>query len=202
MKQLVIATNNKHKVEEISKLAGKNIHLLTLKDIGCNDEIPEDQDTLEGNAYQKALFIYDKFGYDCFADDTGLEVDALNGEPGVYSARYSKDEAPEIPEEKRSEYNIIKLLRKLQNKDNRKAAFRTSICLVENGKALFFEGKVEGHIINERHGKMGFGYDPVFVPNGYSKTFAEMDLDEKNKISHRSLATNKLLKYLNENTKS
>lgn len=199
MRELVIATNNKHKVEEISKLISNNIKLLTLKDIGCTEEIPEDQNTLEGNAQQKALFINNKYGYDCFADDTGLEVEALNGEPGVYSARYSKDEAPDIPEEKRSEYNIIKLLRKLNGISNRKAAFRTSICLIENGATHFFEGKAEGKIIDDRRGKMGFGYDPVFIPDGYNVTFAEMELEEKNKISHRSLATNKLMTYLNSN---
>jgi len=200
MKKLVIASNNKHKVEEISNLLDSKIHLLTLKDIGCFDEIPEDQDTLQGNAHQKAMYIYQKFGYDCFADDTGLEVEALSGEPGVYSARYSKDEAPDIPEKDRSIYNIEKLLRKLTGQHNRKAAFRTSICLIEKGLVTYFEGKVEGNIIEDTRGALGFGYDPIFIPVGYNITFAEMDLSEKNKISHRSIATNRLLAYLNSST--
>jgi XTP/dITP diphosphohydrolase len=201
MRELVIATNNKHKIEEISKMISSNIKLLTLKDIGCFEEIPEDQNTLEGNAQQKAMFVYNKYAYDCFADDTGLEVEALNGEPGVFSARYSKDEAPDIPEKDRPEYNMIKLLRKLKGITNRKAAFRTSICLVEKGKTRFFEGKIEGIIIDEKLGERGFGYDPIFIPNGYNLTFAEMDMDTKNKISHRSIATSRLLNYINLNTK-
>jgi len=201
MRELVIATNNKHKVEEISKMISSSIKLLTLSDIGCFEDIPEDQNTLEGNAQQKAMFVYDKFGYDCFADDTGLEVEALNGEPGVFSARYSKDEAPHIPEKNRPEYNMIKLLRKLNGITNRKAAFRTSICLIEKGKTRFFEGKIEGIVIDEKRGEMGFGYDPIFIPNGFNLTFAEMELDTKNKISHRSIATYRLLNYINSNTK-
>jgi XTP/dITP diphosphohydrolase len=201
MKELVIATNNKHKVEEISNLLNSKVKLLTLKDIGCFDDIPEDQDTLQGNAHQKANYIYQKFGYDCFADDTGLEVEALNGEPGEYSARYSIDEAPDIPENERSVYNIKKLLRKLKGQHNRKSAFRTSICLIEKGLSTYFEGKVEGNIIEETRGALGFGYDPIFIPDGYNITFAEMDLSEKNKISHRSIAIHKLLAYLNSSVK-
>lgn len=195
-RKLIFATNNKHKLEEISKILGNDIHLLSLTDVGFEEEIPEDFDTLQQNAEQKARTIYEKYEIDCFADDTGLEVEALNGAPGVYSARYSADELPDIAKEKRAEENMKKLLRKMGKHENRNAAFRTVICLIESGNAKFFEGKIEGTIISESKGNLGFGYDPIFVPNGYSTTFAEMDLEDKNKISHRALATEKLVKYL------
>jgi len=160
--------------------------------------LPETDNTLEGNALQKAMYIYEKFGYDCFADDTGLEVEALQGAPGVYSARYSTDEAPDIDEKLRPEYNIQKLLRELKHKDNRKARFRTVICFVEKGKPVYFEGIVNGTIIDEKKGTDGFGYDPVFIPDGYTKTFAEMDMATKNAISHRGRAVVKFIEYLSK----
>ena len=195
-KQFVFATNNKHKLEEISSILGDQIKLLSLSDIGCFDEIPEDHDTLEGNAEQKAFHIFNKYHLDCFADDTGLEVEALHGKPGVHSARYSEDEAPKINKEFRHEANIKKLLREMQGKLNRSAQFRTIICLVENGRSNFFEGKIKGQIIDKKKGTSGFGYDPVFIPDNYFLTFAELNMDEKNKISHRAKAIEKLVEYL------
>ncbi|MBP1630415.1 MAG: Nucleoside-triphosphatase rdgB [Bacteroidetes bacterium] len=189
MKEYVIATNNKHKVEEIQHVLGDKVNIITLRDLGCKDEIPEDQDTLEGNARQKARYIWDKFQKNCFADDTGLEVDALGGRPGVYSARYAGERCS-------FDDNIDLLLEEMGGKTNRNARFRTVICLIEEGKEFFFEGKCEGTITTERYGKKGFGYDPVFMPKGYGESFAEMSLDEKNKISHRGLATQKLIKHL------
>lgn len=189
MKEYVIATNNKHKVEEIQHVLGDKVNIITLRDLGCKDEIPEDQDTLEGNARQKARYIWDKFQKNCFADDTGLEVDALGGRPGVYSARYAGERCS-------FDDNIDLLLEEMEGKTNRNARFRTVICLIEEGKEFFFEGKCEGTITTERYGKKGFGYDPVFMPKGYGESFAEMSLDEKNKISHRGLATQKLIKHL------
>ena len=196
LRKLVFATNNSHKVEEILAIIGHSIEVLSLKDIGCFDNIPEEQATLEGNAIQKAEYIYNKYHVDCFADDTGLEVEALDNRPGVYSARYSYADLPNIANEKRAEANMQKLLSELTGKSNKKAAFRTIICLIENGKQYLFEGKVEGEIIETPRGIKGFGYDPVFIPNGYSSTFAEMDMAEKNKISHRAKAIYKLGKYL------
>lgn len=187
--KLVFATNNKHKLEEVQHLLGNKIHLLSLKDIGCYEDIPEDYDTLEENALQKAQYIYDKFNVNCFADDTGLEIDALNGEPGVLSARYAG-------EEKNSDNNTKKVLTKLLNTKNRKARFRTVISLIINGEIFSFEGIVNGEILTEKHGNEGFGYDPVFKPTGYNISFAEMSLNEKNKISHRAIATKKLVDFL------
>lgn len=189
MKEYVIATNNKHKVEEIQHVLGDKVNIITLRDLGCKDEIPEDQDTLEGNARQKARYIWDKFQKNCFADDTGLEVEALGGRPGVYSARYAGERCS-------FDDNIDLLLEEMGGKTNRNARFRTVICLIEEGKEFFFEGKCEGTITTERYGKKGFGYDPVFMPKGYGESFAEMSLEEKNKISHRGLATQKLIKHL------
>ena len=189
MMKLVFATNNKHKLYEVQHLLGEKIKLQSLKDINCYEEIPEDFDTLEENAQQKAEFIYDKYGIDCFADDTGLEIEALNGEPGVLSARYAG-------ESKDSEENIKKVLKNLSNKTNRKARFRTVISLILNGKKHRFEGIVNGEILKEKHGYDGFGYDPIFKPDGYNESFAEMPLSEKNKISHRAVATNKLVQFL------
>ena len=189
MKEYIIATNNKHKVEEISQALGDTIKLVTLRELGCREEIPETSDTLKGNAQQKAQYIYNKFGKDCFADDTGLEVEALDGRPGVYSARYAGERCS-------FDDNINLLLDEMEGKTNRKACFKTVICLIEDGKEMFFEGKCEGVITTERYGNKGFGYDPVFIPKGYGESFAEMSKEEKNKISHRGIATRKLIEYL------
>ena len=187
--ELVFATNNKHKLEELQAIVGEHFKLLSLQDIGCNEEIPEEQDTLEGNASQKSFFVYKNYGYNCFADDTGLEIEALNGEPGVFSARYAG-------EAKNPEANIDKVLDKLAKIKNRKARFRTVISLVINGTETQFEGIVDGEILNERQGNSGFGYDPVFLPDGFSQSFAEMSLQEKNRISHRGRAVAKLAAFL------
>jgi XTP/dITP diphosphohydrolase len=202
MKSLVFATNNMHKLEEISTILSHKIQLVSLNDLNCFDEIPEDKDTLEGNALQKANYIYRKYNLNCFADDTGLEVESLNSRPGVYSARYSEFDFPNIPKDERAEANIRKLLLELKGKQNKNAAFRTIICLIENGEIKYFEGKIEGKIIDEQRGLHGFGYDPVFVPNGFKNTFAEMNLELKNTISHRGLAINKLTNYLLNTNKS
>ena len=188
-KKLVVATNNAHKLEEIAAILGDEMELLSLKDIKCFADIPETADTLEGNACQKAMYIYENYGMDCFADDTGLEVDALNGAPGVYSARYAGDDHD-------SEANMQKLLHELEGKKNRKAQFRTAICLIQEGKEYLFEGIVKGEIIQEKRGGAGFGYDPIFVPEGYEQTFAELGNDVKNTISHRARAVEKLCLFL------
>ncbi len=188
-KKLVVATNNAHKLEEIAAILGNEMELLSLKDIQCFADIPETADTLEGNARQKAMYIYENYGMDCFADDTGLEVEALNGAPGVYSARYAGDGHD-------SEANMQKLLHELQGKKNRKAQFRTAICLIQEGKEYLFEGIVKGEIIGEKRGGAGFGYDPIFVPEGYEQTFAELGNDIKNTISHRARAVEKLCSFL------
>jgi len=190
--KLVFATNNQHKLKELQEILGDDIDLLSLNDIGCHEEIPEEQPTLEGNASQKSFYVYNNYGYDCFADDTGLEIEALNNEPGVYSARYAG-------EEKNAEANMQKVLEKMAKINNRKARFRTVISLVVGGKEKQFEGIVEGSILHEKRGSDGFGYDPVFLPEGYKQTFAEMDLSTKNKISHRGRAVEKLVKYLKKN---
>ena len=188
-KKLVVATNNAHKLEEISAILGNEMELLSLKDIHCNADIPETADTLEGNARQKAMYIHENYGMDCLADDTGLEVEALNGAPGVFSARYAGDGHD-------SEANMQKLLKELEGKENRKAQFRTAICLIMEGKEYLFEGIVKGHIIEEKRGGAGFGYDPIFVPEGYDQTFAELGNDVKNTISHRARAVEKLCTFL------
>ena len=185
-KKLVFATNNAHKLDEISSILGEKVELLSLKDIHCHVDIPETADTLEGNAMLKAEYIYKNYGLDCFADDTGLEVEALNGAPGVYSARYAGGEGHN------AEANMQKLLQNMQGVQNRKAQFRTAICLILDGKKHLFEGIVKGEIIKEKRGSSGFGYDPIFVPEGYTKTFAELGNETKNKISHRALAVEKL----------
>ncbi len=190
MRELVFATNNKHKLEEVVKATSGKFKILSLKDINCNEEIPETAETLEGNASQKSHYIYEKYGYNCFGDDTGLEIDALGGKPGVYSARYA---GPGHDHEK----NIDKILSELKGISNRKARFRTVVSLIIDGKETLFEGIVNGKILTERHGKAGFGYDPVFMPDGYNKSFAEMDINKKNEISHRGRAVKKLLNYLN-----
>ena len=192
MKELVFATNNAHKLEEIRAILGDKMHVLSLNDINCHEDIPETADTLEGNAALKAEYIFTNYGKDCFADDTGLEVEALNGEPGIYSARYAGGDGHD------SEANMAKLLANMEDKENRKARFRTAICLIEGGEKHFFDGIVKGEIIRERRGGAGFGYDPIFMPEGYSETFAEMGNDEKNKISHRARAVAKLCEYLNK----
>lgn len=187
--KIVFATNNKHKLEEIRHLAGKQIKIASLKDIGCFEDIPETGNTLEKNALQKANYIHNKYNMDCFADDTGLEIEALENRPGVYSARYAGPEQDSLE-------NISKVLEEMQGKSSRKARFRTVIALILDNKNYFFEGIVNGSIIKENRGTEGFGYDPVFLPDGYEQTFAEMCLEEKNKISHRARATRKLIGFL------
>ena len=188
-KKLVVATNNAHKLEEVRAILGNDFQIASLKEIGCHDDIPETADTLEGNAMQKAQYIKDKFGMDCFADDTGLEVEALNNAPGVFSARYAGPGHD-------SEANMKKLLHEMEGKENRKARFRTVIALLLDGKEYTFEGIVKGNIIEEKRGDSGFGYDPIFVPEGYDLTFAELGNDIKNNISHRAEAVKKLSAFL------
>ena len=190
-KKLVFATNNAHKLSEVSAILGDKIELLSLKDIDCNDDIPETADTLEGNALLKARYIYDKYGVDCFADDTGLEVEALNGAPGIYSARYAGGDGHD------SEANMKKLIANLEGINNRKAQFRTVVAMILDGKEYLFEGIVKGSIIEDKRGTTGFGYDPIFIPEGYEQTFAELGDEVKNQISHRSRAVHKLCKFLN-----
>lgn len=196
--QLVFATNNLYKLEEIDALLGEKFHLLGLKDLAITEEIPEDHETLEENASQKAWYIFRKTGKNCFADDTGLEVDALDGEPGVYSARYSRIGHPTFLDMEAAEGNIKKLLLKLEDVAERSARFRTVISLVWNGKEFQFEGVVEGRITDSVFGTGGFGYDPIFIPRGYDLTFAEMDLSRKNQISHRARAIRQLVDFLKE----
>lgn len=190
-KKLVFATNNLHKLEEVRNIIGNDFEILSLADINCNDDIPETADTFEGNALIKARHIYNKYGLNCFADDSGLEVEALGGAPGVHSARYATDGHDH-------EANINKLLAELSGKENRNAQFRTVVALIIDGKEYIFEGYVKGEIIYERQGKNGFGYDPVFRPTGYKDTFAEMTENEKNSISHRGVAVSKLNNFLKQ----
>jgi len=194
--QLVFATNNQHKLEEISALLGDRFQLLGLQDLNIAEEIPEDHETLEENASQKAWYIHNMTGQNCFADDTGLEVDCLGGEPGVYSARYARMGDPVFPEMEPSEGNIRKLLLKMEGAEGRSARFRTVISLILDGKEYHFQGVVEGMITDNASGTNGFGYDPVFVPAGYETTFAEMDLELKNRISHRARAVQQLVDFL------
>ena len=193
-KKLVFATNNAHKLEEIRSMLGDRIEISSLADIHCQADIPETADTLEGNARQKAMYIYENYGLDCFADDTGLEVEALGGAPGVYSARYAGGEGHD------SQANMNKLLKEMKEKSNRKAQFRTIISLIEKGEEKQFEGIVKGEIIREKKGESGFGYDPVFQPEGYHETFAELGNEIKNKISHRARAVKALCEYLLKET--
>jgi XTP/dITP diphosphohydrolase len=188
---LVFATNNQHKLMEISKMLDGESIINSLQDIGCNEELPEDRLTLEENASQKAWYLYDKYGFSCFADDTGLEIEALDGEPGVFSARYAGPERD-------SEANMDKVLKKLSKINNRNARFRTVISLVLNGNETRFEGVVNGTILHERKGGSGFGYDPIFKPDESELAFAEMNLDEKNKISHRARAFVQLVEFLKQ----
>ncbi|RKS02438.1 non-canonical purine NTP diphosphatase [Flavobacterium sp. 102] len=187
--KLVFASNNKNKIKEIQLLLPESIAILSLDDIGCTEDIPETADTIEGNAILKANYVTEKFGYNCFADDTGLEVDSLNGEPGVYSARYAG-------EQKEANDNMDKLLDNLKGKSNRKANFKTVICLNLNGEQHLFTGIINGEIIKEKIGTNGFGYDPIFVADGYTETFAELTLEEKSNISHRGLAVKQLVEFL------
>ncbi|MDR1743627.1 MAG: non-canonical purine NTP diphosphatase [Dysgonamonadaceae bacterium] len=189
MKKIVFATNNSHKLKEIRAIANGKLEILSLSDIESYDEIEENGSTLEENALIKARFIKDKYGYDCFADDTGLEVEAIGNAPGVYSARYAGEHCS--PQD-----NMEKLLREMTGKLNRKARFRTAIALLCNGEQHLFEGEINGRIIEEKRGSAGFGYDPVFQPDGYDQTFAEIGDEQKNKISHRALAMNKLADFL------
>lgn len=187
--QLVFASNNHNKIREIQLLLPDTIQILSLEDIGCFEEIPETADTIEGNAILKANYVTEKFGYNCFADDTGLEVEALNGEPGVYSARYAG-------EQKEANNNMDKLLLNLKEKSNRSAQFKTVIALNLNGKQSLFTGIIKGKIIKEKIGTNGFGYDPIFMADGYTKTFAELTIEEKSTISHRGLAVQQLVTFL------
>ncbi|MGL2966026.1 non-canonical purine NTP diphosphatase [Flavobacterium sp. XGLA_31] len=187
--QLVFASNNQNKIKEIQLLLPDSIHILSLEDIGCLEEIPETADTIEGNAILKANYVTEKYGYDCFADDTGLEVEALNGEPGVYSARYAG-------EQRDAEDNMNKVLANLADKPNRSAHFKTVIALNLSGKQTLFTGLVKGRIIDTKRGTNGFGYDPIFVADGYEKTFAELSIEEKSAISHRGLAVSQLVSFL------
>lgn len=189
-RKLVFATNNAHKLEEVVAILGDQVELLSLNDISCQTDIPETAETLEGNALLKSSYIYKNYHLDCFADDTGLEVEALNGAPGVYSARYAGGEGHD------AQANMLKLLHELEGKENRKAQFRTAISLILDGKEYLFEGVIKGEIIKEKRGDSGFGYDPVFMPEGYDRTFAELGNDIKNQISHRALAVQKLCEFL------
>ncbi|TYR38165.1 RdgB/HAM1 family non-canonical purine NTP pyrophosphatase [Sphingobacterium phlebotomi] len=188
--ELIFATNNAHKLEEVQAIVGDKFSIKSLADMGCFDDIPETGVTFEENAKQKTDYLVDKYGLDCFGDDSGLEIDALNKEPGVYSARYSGS--------RDMEKNIDLVLAKLGDNLERTARFRTVISLFLNGQQHFFEGVIEGHVIHERQGSGGFGYDPIFIPEGYDKTFAEMTLGEKNQISHRAIAVGKLAAFLKE----
>lgn len=188
---IIIATNNAHKLQEIREILGTSFDIRSLADIGCHEDIPETGQTLEENAWQKADYIYEHYGpCDCFADDTGLEVEALGGEPGVHSARYAEGTDHD------SEANMDKLLRKLEGQQNRRARFRTVIALIHQGRRLTFEGEVRGTIATEKHGTEGFGYDPIFVPEGHTESFAQMGEEAKNQISHRARAVKKLAEYL------
>ena len=190
--KLVFATNNKHKLQEVRDIVGDRVEVLSLADIDCHDDIPETADTLQGNALIKARHIYEKYGLDCFADDTGLEVEILDGDPGVYSARYAGEECD-------SEANMCKLLENLTGKTNRNAQFRTVIALIIKGEEMLFNGIVRGAIATEKKGDSGFGYDPIFVPEGHSESFAQMSSGMKNSMSHRFRATQQLGDYLKEN---
>lgn len=193
MDKIVFATNNPHKLAEISTMLQGKFEIISLDELGCTEEIPETADTLEGNASLKSQYIYDKYKCNCFADDTGLEIEALNKEPGVYSARYAS-EAKDALE------NMKKVLHKMRGVTNRKAKFRTVISLILEGQEILFEGNVEGEITQDISGKEGFGYDPIFQPDGYNVTFAELSRSEKNEISHRGRAVQKLIQFLKHHT--
>ncbi len=188
MKKIVFATGNPNKIKEVNEVLPKSISIIGLKEINCPEELPETSPTLEGNALQKARYVYDNFGVDCFSEDTGLEVEALNGDPGVFTARYAGEECS-------AEKNIDLLLKNLKDKSKRKARFRTVIALILEGEEFLFEGIVNGSISEGRSGTGGFGYDPVFIPEGYDISFAEMASEIKNEISHRGRAVQKLIAY-------
>ncbi|MBK5277490.1 MAG: non-canonical purine NTP diphosphatase [Bacteroidia bacterium] len=189
---LCFATNNIHKLEEIKAILGNKYQIVSLEDINCHEELPEERNTLEGNSLQKAEYVFNNYSVSCFADDTGLEVESLDGAPGVYSARYAG-------EQRSHDDNMNLLLKNLAGKTNRKAQFRTVVTLIQRDGLHQFDGIVEGVILEERKGKGGFGYDPIFLPNGFSKTLAEMSMEEKNRISHRARATQKLVEFLKRN---
>jgi len=189
MIELVFATNNRHKLSEVQQMVGDKFKIIALSEIGCDEDVPETGDTLESNALQKARFIAEKYKCNVFADDTGLEVEALNGAPGVYSARYAGPE-------RSAEMNMEKLLDELSDKTNRRARFRTVIALILNNREFVFDGIINGEIAHQKSGNEGFGYDPLFVPDGFSQTFAEMSASDKNRISHRGRATQKLVDFL------
>ena len=191
MKELIMATNNAHKLQEVRQILSGRFLVKSLADIGCTEDIPETADTIQGNALQKARYVHQHYGVACFADDTGLEVDALGGRPGVYSARYAGENCS-------FDDNINKMLGEMQGIDNRRARFRTVICLLENGVPHYFEGRVDGRILTERHGEGGFGYDPIFMPDRFAVSFAEMPLEVKNHISHRGHAVAALTAYLKD----
>ena len=190
--KICFATNNPNKLAEIRDLLGDQFELVGLKEVGCKEELAEDQTTLEGNSLQKAQYVYEKYGINCFADDTGLEIAALQGEPGVYSARYAGDQ-------RSNEDNMALVMERLKGEANRSAQFRTVITVIVDGNQTQFEGIVKGKIIHEQRGLEGFGYDPIFVPDEYEQTFAEMPRKEKSKISHRGKAVEKLVAYLKSN---
>jgi XTP/dITP diphosphohydrolase len=192
MKELIFATNNTHKLEEVAPLLEGRYIVKSLAEIGCTEDIPETANTLQGNALQKAVFVHEKYGLDCFSDDTGLEIEALNNAPGVYSARYAG-------EQRCAADNLAKVLQEMSGVKNRNARFCTVIALILEGKTYFFEGEVKGTIIRNPIGTKGFGYDPIFIPEGYDKTFAELDLAIKNTISHRARAVQKLITFLSQN---
>ncbi len=187
--KLVFATNNRHKLEEITRMLKDKYEIISLEEIGCREEIPEDYETLQENALEKARYVKEHYGYDCFADDTGLEIEALGNRPGVYSARYAGPA-------KNSEDNMHKVLGEMKSEENRKARFRTVIALLLGGEEHFFEGIVEGKILEQQQGEIGFGYDPIFCPEGYRQSFAEMPMEQKNQISHRGQAVRKLAEFL------
>ena len=191
MKTFVFATNNSHKLEEVSAIVGDRIRILSMTEIGCHDDIPETADTLEGNALLKAQYIYDRYHVDCFADDTGLEVEFLHGGPGVRTARYAGDDQD-------SEANVRKLLQVMSGQTNRRARFRTVFALIQDGQPHYFEGVVNGQITTSKRGTSGFGYDPIFMPDGSGMTFSEMGPDGKNRISHRAIAAAKLFDFINQ----
>ena len=192
--KIVFATNNPNKLAEIRQLVPEGIQILSLKDINCLEELPETSDTLEDNAAQKAFYVFDNYGHNCFADDTGLEIDVLDGRPGVYSARYAGPEC-------KAEENIQKILEEMEGEGDRDASFRTIISLVIDEKEFQFEGEVQGQIIPEKWGKKGFGYDPIFLADGHEKSFAQMSIEEKGNISHRGIAVKKLIQFLEKRFK-
>ncbi|MBQ2508807.1 MAG: RdgB/HAM1 family non-canonical purine NTP pyrophosphatase [Bacteroidales bacterium] len=191
MKTLIFATNNSHKLQEVNTMLDGLVTVRSLKEMGLDGDIPETADTLEGNALQKATWVWERCHQDCFADDTGLEVEALGGRPGVYSARYAGEHCS-------FDDNVNKMLREMEGQSNRKACFRTVVCLIEQGVPRYFEGRVDGQILTERYGEQGFGYDPIFMPDRFAVSFAEMPLEVKNRISHRGRAIAQLVEYLKQ----